>query len=139
MYAVDHKDLRVCKKILLMKKRVVVIEDDEAISDILSIMLTNYGYTVSSVSTAEHLHYDEKFAPDLFVIDRNLPGVDGISICREIKSQPSMSDIPVIMISASPGFIEPAKAAGADACIEKPFSRSELFSVIDKYVTKGDS
>jgi CheY-like chemotaxis protein len=122
-----------------MKKRVVVIEDDEAINDILSIMLTNYGYVVSSVRIGEHLTYDDKLAPDLFVIDRNLPGVDGISLCRELKSRPGTSHIPVIMISASPGFVEPARAAGADACIEKPFSRVELFSIIDKYVDKNSS
>jgi len=117
-----------------MKKKVVVIEDDEAINDILTIMLTNQGYEVSSLNVGDYYSQRSELKPDLFLIDRNLPGVDGISICRQLKSQPDTNNIPVIVISASPGFMTPAIAAGADACIEKPFSRQELFSTIHKYL-----
>jgi len=119
-----------------MKKQVIVIEDDEAINDILTIMLTNSGYSVSSVKIGEYFSDANPIKPDLFLIDRNLPGVNGIEICKQLKSQPQTHDIPVIMISASANFVEPAKAAGADACIEKPFSRKELFNTIDHYINK---
>jgi CheY-like chemotaxis protein len=122
-----------------MNKQVVIIEDDEAINDILSIMLTNHGYKVSSVPAVEYFSNIDTLRPALFLIDKNLPGMDGISICRQLKAQPATHDIPVIIISASAGFVQPAIAAGADACIEKPFSRNELFATIDKYVNKYDT
>ena len=122
-----------------VKKQVIVIEDDEAINDILTIMLTNSGYSVSSVRTGEYFADQNAAKPDLFLIDRNLPGINGIEICKQIKSEPGTRDIPVIMISASAGFVEPAKAAGADACIEKPFSRRELFDTIDHYINRTNS
>ena len=117
-----------------MKKQVVVIEDDEAINDILTIMLTNSGYEVTAMRVGEYFTDNGAIRPDLFLIDRHLPGVDGIKICKQIKSQPATSNIPVIMISASAGFVIPAMEAGADECIEKPFSRKELFTTIDKYL-----
>ena len=119
-----------------MKKQVVIIEDDEAISDILSIMLTNHGYVVSSLPAVEYFTNLDGLNPDLFLIDKNLPGMDGISICRELKADPSTRNIPVIIISASAGFVQTATAAGADDWIEKPFSRKELISKIDRCIYK---
>jgi CheY-like chemotaxis protein len=121
-----------------MKKQVVIIEDDDAINDILSIMLANGGYSVSSVRGVDSIETLNSFNPALFLIDRNLPGIDGITLCRQLKSRPQTSAIPVIMISASAGFVQLALSAGADACIEKPFSRKELFSTIDQHIQRID-
>jgi DNA-binding response OmpR family regulator len=121
-----------------MKKQVVIIEDDEAINDILSIMLENSGYAVSSVRGVDSLDTLYLFNASLFLIDRNLPGIDGITLCRQLKASPKTKTIPVIIISASTGFVELAISAGADACIEKPFSRKELFTTIDQQIRRAD-
>ena len=115
-------------------KKVVIIEDDEAINDILTIILRNGGYSVSSVNRGELVTYSDTELPDLFLIDKNLPGIDGITICREIKANPATQHIPVVMISANHSFTRPASAAGADACIPKPFSRQELLTTIEHLV-----
>jgi CheY-like chemotaxis protein len=121
-----------------MKKQVVIIEDDDAINDILSIMLANGGYAVSSVRGVDSLDTLNSFEASLFLIDRNLPGIDGITLCKQLKSRPKTSGIPVIMISASAGFVQLAMTAGADACIEKPFTRKELFTTIEQYIKTSD-
>jgi len=117
-----------------MKKQVVVIEDDEAINDILCIMLANFGFEVSSIKVGNYFTQKSTVRPHLFIIDRNLPGVDGISICRDLKSQSETRDIPIIIISASSDFVMPAIAAGANDILEKPFSRKELFTKVTKYI-----
>ncbi len=115
-------------------KKVMIIEDDEAISDILSIILTNEGYLVVSGKGNELMMTTSGLSlPDLFLIDRNLPGIDGIAICRTLKSDPATQHIPVVMISANHSFIKPAAAAGADACIPKPFSRQELLETVGQF------
>jgi CheY-like chemotaxis protein len=119
-----------------MKKQVVIIEDDDAINDILSIMLENGGYAVSSVRGVDSIETLNSFNPSLFLIGKNLPGIDRITLCRQIKSRPQTTAIPVIIISASPGFVQLALSAGADACIEKPFLRKELFTTIDQHINR---
>lgn len=114
--------------------KVMIIEDDEAISDILTIILENDGYSVNSARKGELIIEPGTELPDLYIIDKNLPGRDGISICREIKTNPALQQIPVVMISANHSFVKPASDAGADACIPKPFSRNELLSTIQQLV-----
>jgi DNA-binding response OmpR family regulator len=135
--SIDSK-LLLQKTGLKMKKQVVIIEDDEAINDILSIMLSNSGYAVSSVRGVDSVDSLNSFNASLFLIDRNLPGIDGITLCRQLKASPETKAIPVIMISASTGFVQLAMSAGADACIEKPFSRKELFTTIDQHMRRID-
>jgi CheY-like chemotaxis protein len=119
-------------------KKVMIIEDDEAINDILTIILRNGGYSVESAHKGSLITSTDTDLPDLFVIDKNLPGVDGITICRDIKANPTTQHIPVVMISANHSFVKPASAAGADACIPKPFSRDELLTTIEHLVGSSD-
>jgi DNA-binding response OmpR family regulator len=113
-------------------KKVMIIEDDEAINDILCIILRNRGYEVISMNRGEVIDYKTQELPDLFLIDKNLPGVDGLSICSELKSNPETNNIPVVIISANQHFLKPAMQAGADACLPKPFSRNELMTKIEQ-------
>ncbi len=71
---------------------------------------------------------------DLYLIDKQLSGVDGLELCRHLKSQPSTAHIPIVMLSASPRIEPIVRNAGADAFIEKPFSKKDLLSLIRRYV-----
>ena len=81
------------------------------------------------------LYRNQYNKPDLFLLDRQLSGPDGLEICRFLKSQQSTMDIPVIMNSAIPGITELAKQAGADDAIEKPFLIRELRQMIALHIT----
>jgi DNA-binding response OmpR family regulator len=72
--------------------------------------------------------------PDLFLVDKQLSGYNGLDICRYLKSQRHTKNIPVIMISASPDIGRSSREAGADAYIEKPFEITNLVDLVNSYV-----
>jgi DNA-binding response OmpR family regulator len=75
--------------------------------------------------------------PDLFIIDKQLSGVDGLDICAHLKTRQLTAQVPVIMVSASPSVEALAKKAGADDFLEKPFNRKEILKLVRKHLDKG--
>lgn len=75
--------------------------------------------------------------PDIFLLDKQLAGSDGLEICRYLKSRDETKSIPVIMISATPGIKEMAKEAGADDFVEKPFIMTNLLNKITAALEKA--
>jgi DNA-binding response OmpR family regulator len=113
-----------------MKKKVVVVEDDESISDIIQIILEREGYSTINCRDGNAIFNGSIEVPDLYLIDRLLSGIDGLEICDFLKSQPSTNDIPIIIMSATPGIENMVKNAGADGFIEKPFSKKHLVQTV---------
>ena len=122
-----------------MNKRVVVVEDDESIRDILQIILERAGYSTINCRDGYGILNGTVEVPDLYMIDRQLSGADGLEICKYLKQQESTSDIPVIILSATPGIAHIAKNAGADAFIEKPFSKNHLVNIVHEVISSEGS
>jgi DNA-binding response OmpR family regulator len=76
--------------------------------------------------------------PNLFLIDRLLSGMDGLELCRQLKQDESMKNIPVVMISAAPGIDILSRDAGADDYVEKPFDRAYLLRVIQSNISRSE-
>ena len=117
-----------------MKKRILVTEDDPGAQDIFKIVFEKAGYDVLVNDDGRALLENNFDNPNLFLLDKQLPGVDGLDICKYLKSREDTKNIPVIMVSASPGIANMAKSAGADDCLEKPFHLKELLATVKKYV-----
>ena len=117
-----------------MKQRILIADDDESIRDIFQLILGKAGYQIEVSSTGEDILNNSFVVPDLFLVDKQLAGQNGLDICMHLKSNPETKDIPVIMISASPDIGPLSMAAGADAYIEKPFEIEYLRSVIRHYI-----
>ena len=118
-----------------MKKKIFVIDDDPGIQDIFKIILDSAGYaTTIFCNGEEHLKMRNNY-PDVYIIDKQLSGIDGLDLCRSLKTDIKTRDIPVIMVSASPNIEILAKIAGADDSIEKPFKIAELLNKVAKYVS----
>jgi CheY-like chemotaxis protein len=115
-------------------KRILCADDDPALQDVFPLIFGRAGYEVTMVDNGEQLLENEFVPPDLFLLDRQLSGVDGMEICRFLKGQDSTRDIPVIIVSASPNLDEQAKAAGADGFIEKPFQMKFMLELLRKYI-----
>jgi CheY-like chemotaxis protein len=115
-------------------KTVLITEDDPGILDALEIVFTRHGYNVSPYANGTALLADNFDKPDIFLIDRQLSGVDGLDICRHLKANPDTRDIPVIIFSASPHVLNHAIAAGADSFIEKPFSNQAVLDLVARFV-----
>ena len=108
--------------------RVLVVEDDEAIADVLRRTLRQEGHEVrSSADGADALHAADEFVPDLVVLDLGLPGLDGVEVCRRLRAE---SDVPILILTARGDLDDRVGGldAGADDYLVKPFERQELLA-----------
>lgn len=106
--------------------KVLVVDDEKPISDIIKFNLTKEGYdVVTAADGREALDMYNDESPDLVLLDQMLPEVDGIEVLRQIRSK---SDIPVIMVTAKDSEIDKVLGLemGADDYVTKPFSNREL-------------
>ena len=116
--------------------QILLVEDEAVIRELIKTMLTGTGVFVSSVddgpSAIRMARSDPR--PDLILLDIVLPGLDGIAVCRVLKSDPSTASIPIYMLTAKVRTAdkEAASAAGADGYLEKPFKGSELFALVER-------
>lgn len=120
------------------KKKILIADDDPGIQDIFSIIFDNAGFDIQMKDNGEDLLKNKFTLPDIFLIDKQLSGYDGLDICRHLKNQAHTKNIPVIMISASPKIGALSKEAGADAFIEKPFEVKELLRVVNFYANGNE-
>lgn len=120
-----------------MSKRILVVEDHEENRRLLHDLLTNTGYEmIEAVSGEEGLTCAETHAPDLILMDIQLPGLDGYEVTRRLKSNPVLRHIPIIVVTSYALSGDEAKAAqaGSDAYVAKPFSPRELLAKIREFL-----
>jgi DNA-binding response OmpR family regulator len=110
--------------------KILVVEDDPDILNALNIALGSVGFDVDVLLTGKAILQNQFVVPDLFILDKRLPDVDGLEICRYLKSKPSYQGVPIIVISASPKVKNNALESGASVFIEKPFAIRELVDAI---------
>jgi CheY-like chemotaxis protein len=119
-----------------MKKSITIIDDDIAVQDLLRIVFEKAGFVTYIFSDAKAVLANAFVVPDIFLLDKQLSGVDGLEICRHLKQLPATKDIPVIMLSATPHIENMAIAAGAEAFVEKPFSNKALVALVNSHLKK---
>lgn len=114
------------------KKRVLVVDDDEAIVEMFIELLERDGrFEVKTASTGyEAGILTEQFKPDIILLDFKLPDVNGNAVCRSIRSNPKHEHIKIIVISgvADPDEIEELRLAGSDDFIRKPFDINQVIA-----------
>lgn len=122
-----------------MPKKILVVDDEKDMINIVSFRLKKAGYDVMTAETGlQALEKVRAKMPDLILLDINLPGMTGYEVCGKLKSDAGTKNIPVIFISASDENIEKsAEEYGADGFIIKPFEPQELISKIAEYVKVG--
>ncbi|WP_018663442.1 response regulator YycF [Heyndrickxia acidiproducens] len=111
-----------------MDKKILVVDDEKPIADILQFNLTKEGYTVyCAYDGDEALEKVEEVQPDLIVLDIMLPKRDGMEVCREVRKKYEM---PIIMLTAKDSEIDKVLGLefGADDYVTKPFSTRELIA-----------
>jgi CheY-like chemotaxis protein len=123
------------RKKACMKKKVLITDDDPGVQDVFRIIFQRAGYEVTVFSDGTALLAGTFELPDIFVLDKQLSGIDGLDICRHLKSREETRHIPIIMVSASPNIANMARAAGAEDFIEKPFRNKELVALVEKHVS----
>ena len=119
-----------------MGERIVVVEDDKDIQYLLKDSLSKAGYDVVVLPDGDSLLARSEGTADLFLLDVNLPGINGLDLCRFLKLNDITKDIPVIMLSAVPGLRTIAPKYFADDSLEKPFNFTNLIGMISKHIHK---
>ena len=114
-------------------KKIMIIDDDPAIQDSVSLIFSKADFEVTICPNGNDVLAGNFEIPDIFIIDKQLPGIDGLEICKHLKSQEATRNVPVIMMSASPAISEYSKLAGAEDFIEKPYSVTQMRGLVIKH------
>jgi len=110
------------------RRRIVVIEDDRDIADAMSYALDRAGFSVRVARTGEEGLDAVRKGTDLVLLDLNLPGMDGLEVCRMLRRQPGSAHTPILIVSARGEEVDRVLGLemGADDYLVKPFSMKEL-------------
>ena len=117
-----------------MSREVMVVDDEADMRQLISLTLLRHGYAVLEASSGLlALDAIAKKAPDLVILDVMMPGLSGIQVIRQLKRNPDTTSIPVIMLSAKAQEedIVAMLQSGADACLIKPFSLTDLVQGVE--------
>jgi len=122
----------------MQKKRVLIVEDEESLLKLETILLTVKGYKVSGASNGKAAM--EKLSGgqfDLILLDIMLPDTDGYEICRRIKEDLRYADIPVVMLTAMKSIEDQERGAtcGAEAYLTKPFKSALIIETIERLLS----
>lgn len=121
-----------------MKARVLVVDDDLALAEMLGIVLRNDGFEVAHCADgAGALDMFRETRPDLVLLDVMLPGLDGIEVCRRIRRE---SGVPIVMLTARTDTVDVVVGlnAGADDYVLKPFKPQELTARVRARLRRGE-
>ncbi|TAK78621.1 MAG: phosphate regulon transcriptional regulatory protein PhoB [Aquabacterium sp.] len=113
--------------------RVLVVEDESAIAELISLNLRHAGYEVTIATTADQAQLEiTRVLPDLVILDWMLPGQSGLALAKRWRSESRTKDLPVIMLTARADETDKVAGldAGADDYLTKPFSTNELMARI---------
>lgn len=113
--------------------KILVVDDDKDILDILQYILEDYGYEVDTLSDGRYF-FDQisEHKPDLILLDVMLGNMDGRDLCKAVKTQDDTQRIPVIMLSASHHSTDADGLGAPDDFIEKPFDIPVLINHIQR-------
>lgn len=123
----------------MSKKKILIVEDEESLLKLESILLTSKGYEVTGVSNGQAaLDSLAEDQPDLVLLDIMLPEIDGFEVCQRIKDNPSTKHIPVIMLTAKKSREDMTRGerVGADWYITKPFKSAMVIETIQRFLAK---
>lgn len=122
----------------IVPKKVLIVEDQRDIRSLIQLTLETEGYNITEASNGEDgLNAARDFHPDLILLDVMMPGsLDGLRVCELIKSDPGMSHIKIILLTARSQLmdVDLGKKSGCDEYITKPFSPMELMDTTARLI-----
>ncbi len=114
--------------------KILVIDDEPEITEIIEAFLDNAGYIVKVENQPLNaLRLAREFHPDLILLDIMMPGSDGYQVCNQVKEDPAMADTPVIFLTGKDSKDDQGRSfkSGGDMFIKKPFSCERLLEIVN--------
>ncbi len=124
-----------------MRQKILVVDDDHVLVETLVYNLEQAGYQIiTAFDGASALEATRCETPDLIILDVMLPGIDGLEVCRRLRSEKSSATIPILMLTAKDEEIDKVVGleVGADDYVTKPFGRRELLSRVRALLRRAD-
>ncbi len=122
-----------------MATKVLIADDEQDIKDVMQMYLEGQGYEVETAYDGlDTLDMVNTWQPQIVLLDIMMPVMDGISVCKKIKSDAATKGIKVVMVSAASKREKEGEAyqAGADGYVLKPFDPADLADIIEKTLAK---
>ncbi len=116
-----------------MNNRILIIEDDHDILDIMRYIMEDEGYEVSGLTHVDSFKRILAIRPHIILLDERLPDIPGHELCKQIKAHPGLQGTVVILISAVQRLEEIALECGADNFITKPFDLETLTGIVKSF------
>ncbi len=116
-------------------KSVLTVDDSPSVRQMVRLVLGSAGYEVAeATSGSDGLAKARARRFDMVVTDLNMPGMDGLTLIRELRGLPSFRGVPIVFLTteSDPAVKQQAKAAGATGWMTKPFQKEQLLSVVQK-------
>lgn len=123
-------------------KKILVVDDEKELTSLVSLHMKMAGYEVLTAANGEKaLAAAQEEKPDLIILDLMLPKIDGWEVCRRLRQDPEIKNVPVIMLTARAEIEDKLKGfeAGADDYVTKPFSPRELVSRVKRVLARAES
>ncbi|MEZ4654947.1 MAG: response regulator transcription factor [Candidatus Eisenbacteria bacterium] len=115
----------------MSKARILVVDDEEDILELIRYNLDREGFQVQTVDSGlEAIHAAETTLPDLIILDLMMPGVDGLQVCSQLRGSPPTADLPIVILTARDDDEDIVRGlqAGADDYMTKPFTPKVLLA-----------
>ncbi len=122
--------------------RVLVVDDSQAVRDLLAVNLELEGYDVrTAVDGQEGVELARSWHPDVMTLDVVMPRLDGFATLAVLRADPATADIPVVVVTGRAQAADRARGEqlGADAYLSKPFEPAELLAVVGRLARSGDA
>jgi two-component system response regulator MtrA len=122
----------------MMPIKVLAIDDDPAMTELLTLLLKTHGFDVLTANTGEDgVTQVQEYKPDVVILDLMMPGMDGWQVCSAVRK---FSNVPILIFSAldSPGMVASALDAGADDYLVKPVPSGVLVAHVKKLTRRPD-
>ena len=120
-----------------MANRIMVVDDDPAIRDVMRMILEDEGYEVVTATSEDEVLGWTGALPEVILLDIWLSGGSGQTICRHLKRDPATRAIPVILVSANQDAEGIARGSGADGFIRKPFDLDEIIETVQRHLDRA--
>ncbi len=125
-----------------MKKKILVIEDNEQNIYLMTFILKNNGYEIVQASNGyQGIELASRDKPSLVLLDIQLPVMDGYTVARELKSNPTLADVPIVAVTsyAMVGDREKCLEAGCVGYITKPINPETFVAEMEKYLSADNN
>jgi DNA-binding response OmpR family regulator len=117
--------------------KVLLVDNDESVLDMMQEALNYGGYEVRAISQTENIVPEiDAYNPDLVILDFMLTGANGGELCHQIKVNKKTADLPVVLVSAYPRVLKSLGDYGADDFISKPFDLDDFLGRIKSLINK---